>query len=91
LTAPRFRWVSFDDALIFPLSNEAQKRFNQDYKGFYPAEEKLLKRYLGDLNVRALPATLDAYLKQVVTPDPRTQKRERRGRDQVRSCVSPQT
>ena len=75
LTAPRFRWVSFDDALIFPLSNEAQKQFNQDYKGFYPAEEKLLKRYLGDLNVRALPATLDAYLKQVVTPTLERQKR----------------
>ncbi|HEX3144955.1 MAG TPA: amidohydrolase family protein [Pyrinomonadaceae bacterium] len=75
LTAPRFRWVSFDDALIFPLSNEAQKRFNQDYKGFYPAEEKLLKRYLGDLNMRALPAALDAYLKQVVTPTLERQKR----------------
>ena len=75
LSAPRFRWVSFDDALIFPLSNEAQKLFNQDYKGFYPAEEKLLKRYLADLNVRALPATLDAYLKQVVTPTLERQKR----------------
>lgn len=75
LSAPRFRWVAFDDALIFPLSNEAQKRFNQDYKGFYPAEEKLLKRYLTDLNVGALPATLDAYLKQVVTPTLERQKR----------------
>ncbi len=75
LSAPRFRWVSFDDALIFPLSNEAQKRFNQDYKGFYPAEEKLLKRYLGDLNLPALPVTLDAYLKQVVTPTLERQKR----------------
>src|SRR6266849_5119514 len=63
LTSPRFRWVAFDDALIFPLNNEAAKRFNQDYKGFYPGEEKLLKRYLSDLNVRALPASLDAYLK----------------------------
>src|SRR5207244_7960094 len=35
LTAPRFRWVSFDDALLFPLSNEAAKRANVDYKGFY--------------------------------------------------------
>src|SRR5438067_3876469 len=68
LTAPRFRWVPFDDALIFPLSNEAQKRFNPDYKGFYPGEEKLLKRYLADLKVSALPATLDAYVKMVVTP-----------------------
>src|SRR5438445_6048690 len=53
LTEPRFRWVSFDDALLFPLSNEAAKRANVDYKGFYPAEEKLLKRYMSDLNVRA--------------------------------------
>jgi hypothetical protein len=75
LATPRFRWVSFDDALIFPLSNEAQKRFNVDYKGFYPAEEKLLKRYLSDLGIRALPATLDAYLKQVVTPTLERQKR----------------
>src|SRR6266550_5662556 len=27
LTSPRFVWVPFDDALIFPLSNEAAKRF----------------------------------------------------------------
>src|SRR6266571_4831067 len=75
LASPRFVWVPFDDALIFPLSNEAAKRFNQDYKGFYPAEEKLLKRYLSDLNVRALPASLDAYLKQVVTPTLERQKK----------------
>jgi len=75
LAATRFRWVSFADALLFPLSNEAQKRFNQDYKGFYPSEEKLLKRYLSDLNVRALPPTLDAYLKQIVTPTLERQKR----------------
>src|SRR5215831_1322979 len=75
LNPPRFRWVPFDDALIFPLSNEAQKRFNEDYKGFYPGEEKLLKRYLADLNLGALPATLDAYLKQVVTPTLERQKR----------------
>src|SRR2546426_3504099 len=77
LTPPRFRWVAFDDALIFPLSNEAQKRFNQDYKGFYPGEEKLLKRYLGDLKINALPATLDAYVKMVVTPT--LEKQERNG------------
>src|ERR1051325_1987360 len=76
LNPPRFRWVPFDDALIFPLNNEAAKRFNQDYKGFYPAEERLLKRYLADLNLRALPATLDAYLKQVVTPTLERQKRD---------------
>jgi hypothetical protein len=75
LASPRFVWVPFDDALIFPLSNEAAKRFNQDYKGFYPAEERLLKRYLSDLNIRGLPPTLDAYLKTVVTPTLKRQKR----------------
>ena len=75
LTEPRFRWVSFDDALLFPLSNEAAKRANVDYKGFYPAEEKLLKRYISDLSERALPASLDLYLKQVVTPTLERQKK----------------
>jgi uncharacterized protein len=75
LTAPRFRWVSFADALLFPLSNEAAKRSSPDYKGLYPSEEKLLKRYLADLNLRSLPATLDSYLKTVVTPTLERQKR----------------
>src|SRR5438445_13107832 len=59
LAAPRFRWVAFDDALIFPLSNEAARRSNRDYKAFYPGEEKLLKRYLADLKISALPAMLN--------------------------------
>ncbi len=75
LSEPRFRWVSFVDALIFPLSNEAAKHANPDYKGFYPAEERLLKRYLSDLNIKQLPPTLDAYLKTIVTPTLERQKR----------------
>src|SRR5712691_5778784 len=75
LTAPRFRWVAFDDALIFPLNNAAAMRFNQDYKGFFPGEEKLLKRYLSDLKLSALPPSLAAYLKTVVTPTLERQKR----------------
>jgi hypothetical protein len=74
LSAPRFRWVAFDDALLFPLSNEAAKRSNPDYRGFYPAEERLLKRYLGDLKIAALPPTLDQYLKMIVTPTLNRQK-----------------
>lgn len=75
LTAPRFRWVAFDDALIFPLNNEAAKRSNPDYRGFYPGEEKLLKRYLADLRLSSLPPSLDAYLRSVVTPTLERQKR----------------
>ena len=76
LNPPRFRWVSFVDALIFPLSNEAAKRSNQDYRGFYPGEERLLKRYLADLKISALPSTLDEYLKTVVSATLEKQKRE---------------
>ena len=76
LSAPRFRWVSYVDALIFPLNNEAAKRINLDYRAFYPAEERLLKRYLADLNVPALPATLKDYLSKVVTPTLERQKRD---------------
>src|SRR5213593_2158 len=75
LTSPRFRWVAFDDALIFPLNNAAAMRFNQDYKGFFPGEEKLLKRYLSDLKLGALPISLAAYLKTIVTPTLEHQKR----------------
>lgn len=75
LTSPRFRWVSFADALLFPLSNEAARRSSPDYQGLYPSEEKLLKRYLADLNIRSLPVTLDSYLKTVVTPTLERQKR----------------
>jgi predicted TIM-barrel fold metal-dependent hydrolase len=76
LTSPRFRWVSFVDALIFPLSNEAAKRSNPDYRGFYPGEERLLKRYLASAGLRGLPPALDAYLAKVVTATLEAQKRE---------------
>ena len=74
LIAPRFRWVAFDDALLFPLSNQTAKRSNPDYLGFFPAEEKLLTRYIGDLNITALPVKLDDYLRKVVTPTLERQK-----------------
>jgi hypothetical protein len=75
LASPRFRWVSFADALIFPLSNETAKRSNRDYKAFFPGEERLLQRYLADLKINILPLSLDQYLKQVVTPTLERQKR----------------
>ncbi|HSE25835.1 MAG TPA: amidohydrolase family protein [Pyrinomonadaceae bacterium] len=74
LTPPSFRWVSFVDALLFPLNNEIAKRSNRDYAGFYPGEEKLLKRYLADLGLKRLPATLNEYLTKVVTATLERQK-----------------
>jgi len=74
LMAPRFRWVSFVDALLFPLDNEIAKKSNRDYAGFYPGEEKLLTRYLGDLGLNRLPATLNEYETKVVTATLERQK-----------------
>jgi len=74
LATPRFRWVAFDDALIFPLNNDAAKRFNRDYAAFYPGEERLLKRYLTDLKLAELPSSLNEYLTKVVTATLERQK-----------------
>jgi hypothetical protein len=68
LQGPRFRWVPFADPLIFPLDNSAAKAANRDYAAFYPAEEKLLHRYMTESGVPALPATLAEYCRAVVTP-----------------------
>ena len=76
LKPPAFRWVSFVDALLFPLSNETAKKSNPDYAGFYPAEEKLLRRYLSETKLSALPPTLAEYLKRVVSPTLERQKRD---------------
>jgi uncharacterized protein len=76
LPPTRFRWVSFVDALIFPLNNEGLKRANPDRAGFFPGEERLLKRYLKEAGIAALPATFEEYLKRVITPTLERQKRE---------------
>jgi hypothetical protein len=62
LAPPRFRWVSYVDALMLPLSTKNESAASPDRQKLFPLEEKLLKRYLADLHVEKLPATLDAYL-----------------------------
>ena len=74
LEPPRFRWVPYDDALMYPLDNTVMED-TPDRKFFYSREEMLLKRYLGDLKLSAAPATLDEYLKRVVTPTLESQKK----------------
>lgn len=76
LTPERFRWVSFVDALILPLSSAAVRKIHPDYAAFYPGEDALLKRYLSDLNMKAVPATLREFMTRVVTPTLERQKRE---------------
>lgn len=68
LAPPRFRWVSYVDALMLPLSTKAEAATSPDREKLFPLEDKLLQRYMSDLNVAKRPRTLDAYLKTVVTP-----------------------
>ena len=67
LSAPRFRWVSYADALLFPLSTKAEAQATPDREKLFPLEDQQRKKYLADLNLSKLPATLDGYLKAVVT------------------------
>src|SRR5438309_3770958 len=74
LNPPRFLWVPFDDALLFPLNNQAMED-TPDRKAFYQREEMLLKRYMSALNVPSVPAILDNYVEKVITPTLEHQKK----------------
>jgi len=76
LTPPHFRWVPFDDALLFPLSNNQLAQASPDRKFFFSREDMLLARYRKDVGVAAQPASLDDYLKSVVTPELEKQKQQ---------------
>jgi hypothetical protein len=64
---PRFRWVPYIDALLFPLDNTTLAT-TPDRKQFFPLEDKLRAKYLQQVNLKSLPPTLDLYLSKVVTP-----------------------
>ena len=74
LAAPRFRWVPFDDALLFPLDTRREAARSPDTRSLYPREAALLHRYLGDLGLDTLPRTLDDYIASVVIPTLRRQR-----------------
>ncbi|MEO8621205.1 MAG: amidohydrolase family protein [bacterium] len=75
LAPPRFRWASYADALMLPLSTAAE-RTTPDYRALYPLEERLLLRYMTDLHLGRLPATLDQYVRMVVTPTLERQQKD---------------
>jgi uncharacterized protein len=74
LKPPRFLWVPFDDALMVPLDNETMAD-TPDRKFFYQREHMVLEKYLRDSGASALPATLEDYRAQVVTPTLERQKK----------------
>jgi uncharacterized protein len=67
VSEPRFRFVGYVDAFMYPLDNASMMR-DPDKKEFFPLEEKLLKRYYSESGVASKPATLDDYLTKVVRP-----------------------
>lgn len=75
LKPPRFRWVPFDDALMYPLNNSDLESESPDRKFFFSRETGLLKRYLNDLGLQSFPATLADYAGKVITPTLELQKK----------------
>jgi predicted TIM-barrel fold metal-dependent hydrolase len=74
LTAPRFRWVPFDDALMLPLAPDAVAD-TPDKKAFYQQEAKILKTYMAQAGEASLPESLDEYVAKVVTRTLESQKK----------------
>jgi hypothetical protein len=74
VTPPRFLWVPYEDALLFPLDNRALAT-NSDRKAFFEDEDRLLARYLKECGYTKPPATLGEYLQKVVDPTLERQKR----------------
>jgi hypothetical protein len=68
LQPPRFRWVPFDDALIFPLKNSDVAHETPDRKFFFQRESMLLRRYMKEVDHDVLPGNLLDYTTKVVTP-----------------------
>src|SRR5574337_980360 len=75
LNPPRFRWVPFDDALLFPLDNSRLAAVTPDRKIFFAREDGIFAAYLKALGKSALPAKLDEYLSEVVTPTLESQRK----------------
>ncbi|MDE3215968.1 MAG: amidohydrolase family protein [Gemmatimonadota bacterium] len=73
LMPPRFRWVPFDDPLLFPLDTRGEASRTPDTRTLYPRETALLRRYLLALGMKAPPNTLEAYVQAVIGPTLRHQ------------------
>jgi uncharacterized protein len=75
LQPPHFRWVPFDDALLFPLKNSDLQSESPDRRFFFSRETTLLRRYMGEVSVDAMPRTLQEYTARVITPALELQKK----------------
>jgi uncharacterized protein len=71
---PRFRWVPYVDALLFPLDNNGMASVSPDRKQFFALEDVVRRRYLKEAGISTPPPTLDEYLYKVVTATLERQK-----------------
>ena len=65
---PRFRWVPYADALLFPLDNSVLAEATPDRRQFFPLEDRVRALDLKDSGLSTAPQTLAEYLSKVVTP-----------------------
>jgi hypothetical protein len=61
LDPKRFHWVFFVDSFLFPLDNRDQTGKNPDMGVYIPLQEKVLRRWMKQENVAALPGDLAGY------------------------------
>jgi hypothetical protein len=69
LDPKRFHWVFFVDSFLFPFDNRAQAAKNGDLGVYIPLQEKVLRRWMKQENVTALPGDLagyEAFVRQTV-------------------------
>ena len=62
LDARRFPWVFFADSFMWPFNNERETGRNPDEGVFIPLQEKMLHRWMQQVNVTKLPASFADYL-----------------------------
>jgi len=62
LDAKRFPWVFFADSFMWPFNNERETGRNPDEGVFIPLQEKMLDRWMQQVNVGKLPASFADYL-----------------------------
>ncbi len=65
LDPKRFAWVFFADSFLFPFDNTAEAARNPDEGVFIPLQEKMLHRWMQQVNIKRLPATFSEYLQFV--------------------------
>ncbi|HKF05735.1 MAG TPA: amidohydrolase family protein [Candidatus Sulfotelmatobacter sp.] len=62
LDAKRFPWVFFGDAFMWPFNNQRETARNADEGVYIPLQEKMLRRWMQQVNVNKLPASFADYL-----------------------------